>query len=81
LNAQQGEDRYEFAVRVENTKCEVAVAGAEPWKTWWQCNNSTSILTGGESQIAEHGGRIEARRIGFATGIAEQLIAPAGRPS
>jgi hypothetical protein len=75
------EDRYEFAMRVENTKCKVAVAGAEPRKTWRQCNKSTSILTGGESQAAEHGGRIEARYIGFATGLAERLIAPAGRPS
>jgi hypothetical protein len=65
LNARQGEDRYEFAMRVENTKRKVAVAGAEQRKTWWQRNKSTSILTGGESQAAEHGGRIEARHIGF----------------
>jgi hypothetical protein len=62
---------------VENSECEVAFAEAEPREIRRSANQSLSIPTSGESQVAEHGGPIGGRYNGFATNLGEQLIAPA----
>ena len=64
-------------MRVGDCEREVAFAGAERWKIRQSHNQSTGISPSGESQVAEHGGRIGARYNGFAGGVAEHLITPA----
>jgi hypothetical protein len=66
---------HEFDMHVENSECEVTLAGAEPWKVRVSSNQSAGIPPSRESQVAKHGGPIRAGHRGFAGGLAEQLIA------